>query len=649
MQRASEGSSSIASAHTSPLASRLAPLLRPPWPGCVFVYAPSHSHQSQALEDVRRLVKQTPNAYSTELHPNLIGMRASDVAREIQAAAPSSSSSPSSAFLSSTTSIYPPRPSASADETCQIIVVPSAHLLRSSHSPLLWSQLLDPPQGYATILLSGLPLDRWRTADGIEDATPYRPLIRLSAQDDRGGDAAAEAAQRNALLIASLPGAEELQSQWNISPTLASGLDDNRIKSQFLTWTVAALDTDIGGRWDVDEIRYLLAPIWVAMAAQVQRSAFEEAANDEVESRPEQARLADKIKELKAGTPLFTILTPLIRSAVKQLHTRSMGVQTWIRSHSSSGPASSSQQQPIRTPPAHPPLSPLSSLLLLSAFLASHLAPKTDVRFFLRDETILAASANGSKKTRRGGRRKAAAVNGTSGSATHSNPLLLGPRPFPAQRMLYLFQNLCKEFDVRLSSRSIRAQRELAARQRKRRRRRLDEEEGEDNDEDRQDDEAEEAALHSLAVWRAVQGLVAGKLLVLVSPPAPAPIVTTQSAAGTPESVCLPAIPMRLEYLNQASLRCNCLREEVRRLVLGQRQAQRWAKAEDGGATEANGWLGGQDDEDEEEEDEDEDEDGRLVGKRDDGGEVFGVRDGGGSSWRQRRREWWTRVEEVGL
>ncbi|PWN29161.1 hypothetical protein BDZ90DRAFT_231160 [Jaminaea rosea] len=612
------------------MSSSLAPLLRPPWPGCLFVYAPSHSHQSRALDDVRQLVRETVNAQPIEIHPNLIGLRAIDVAREIQEAVSSSSSS--STLHQATTSIYPPRASTSSNnESCTILIIPFAHLLRSSHSPLIWSQFLDPPPGYATILISSLTLDRWRTADGIEDATPYRPLVHLSAQRADQKDA-----DREAALLTSLPGGDELQKQWGISAPLAAGLDERpagKIKSSFLAWSTAALEADIGRDWDVDEVRYLLAPVWIAMTRQVQRGLDEQ---DDQGGETMASSIADKLKELKAGTPLFSILTPLIRSAVKLLHTRSMGVQAWIQTHSSQ-PAADSTASVRGRPPLK--LSPLASLLLLSSFLASHLPAKHDVRFFLRDETILAASttSSGGKKRVRRQRKRRPATLGESGETTktHADPLLLGPRPFTAQRMLYLCQNLCKEFDVRLSGSSLQAQRDVAARRRRKRQRRLGVEDEDEEEKEALNDEAEEVALHSLAVWRTVQALVSAKLLVLVSPPAPAPIVAHKEGGGASS---LPALPTRLEWLNQASLRCNCLRDEVKGLVLGSGSS----------GEEGEGWL----DEDEGYEDSD-DEEGPLcsksAAKRDDGGEVFGFNSASRAGWRKRRKEWWTRVEEVGL
>jgi hypothetical protein len=400
-----------------------------------------------------------------------------------------------------------------------------------------------------------------------------------------------------------------------------------RFKPLFVEYAFSSLSSEVGPQ-EVEELRFLTGAIWLALYGIIQAETGESQANIE-------ARYKDR-------HALLSMLGPLVRGALRDLLPRRVGLSQWIdtiverhavQSVDQNG-LTKGKKRSTTAATAAPPLAPLASLLLISAFLASHLPPRTDTRFFLRDSSLLSSLARSSKKVRRSRKKERGgaaagldddwdAAGGGGGSSSNSDPLLLGPKPFGLQRMLYIFENLCTELDVALPS----FQGEMLVR-RKRKRREEDKEDRDEEDEVRgrrlfsqgeQDERAgSKVDITSLSVQHALLSLVQASYLLYVGPPtsgslASAASLPTGSQALLAESESgggrgggggtgLPPVPSRLEAVTQVTMRCNVLKEELRTLVLG------------AGADAQHA-------------------------------EDFTRQSGGESA----RKEWWTRLEECGL
>ncbi|TKY84931.1 hypothetical protein EX895_006011 [Sporisorium graminicola] len=115
-----------------------------------------------------------------------------------------------------------------------------------------------------------------------------------------------------------------------------------------------------------------------------------------------------------------------------------------------------------------PSLALIPTFLVIASFLASYNPSRLDVRYFLRDDSLLSLSSGASKgKSLKGGRRlgpgrgrKGAASSGRRGRPSKSalrvtnqdgqtenlnRQQLLGPKPFPIDRLLSIFQALITE------------------------------------------------------------------------------------------------------------------------------------------------------------------------------------------------------------
>ncbi|CAO1612969.1 unnamed protein product [Parajaminaea phylloscopi] len=443
-------------------------------------------------------------------------------------------------------------------------------------------------------------------------------------------------------------------------------------RSLYVTWAAAAFESQIG-EWDTAEVLYLLAPIWIATCRIVS-----------IKARDESVR-AQLFGHLSHGPALFAIANPLLRSALHELHTRRQGTRSWIEQQVATyeqtdgegcnGSAAASTSSAVGTT-ASPKqsLSPLAALLLLAAFLASHLPARSDVRFFLRDEAIIPNFSARRKGARRRARRRTGADDGDGADAetrSNSHTLLLGPRPFALPRLLAIFQNLAAEFGLfRCEASSSTTEWQAArnkrvagvdddSRKRKRLRRpsRLER--------DRASQSAIEIALHSLTVHHVLQELISRNLVIALTPPAAEIVVpyTAQSGSHGDDSrardtAALGAVPSRLEWLNHVTLRCNCLRQEVRDFVLGTESSTHT----DGRQTQptAASWsrIVGLFTEGAESEDEGL-QDGLNMPRRRTGHDILrpglfsgGVGGANGTTaldTKLHRREWWARLEEVGL
>lgn len=110
-----------------------------------------------------------------------------------------------------------------------------------------------------------------------------------------------------------------------------------------------------------------------------------------------------------------------------------------------------------------PSLALVPTFVILASFLASYNPSRLDVRYFLRDDSLLSLSS-GSGKGKKGGRKlgpgrgrktgpkrgrpskSALRVTNEDGQAENLNrQQLLGPRPFPVDRLLSIFQALITE------------------------------------------------------------------------------------------------------------------------------------------------------------------------------------------------------------
>ncbi|CAO1623558.1 unnamed protein product [Jaminaea pallidilutea] len=534
-----------------------------------------------SLQTVRAATQHAQGRYgceTIELHPNLLPHKASDVAKDIEEAfnpAPRASTSTLASFSLASTSIYPPVQERGSKH--RIILIPSAQLLRSTHNTLLWSQLLDPPDGYSTILISALPLDRWRTAEGLEDGSGYKPIVRLSHNSTRTGEQSSSNSATEALAN-SLPSAQDLHARYGVSSSVADSMTTH-CRSRFVVWASAALGHELAA-WDMEEMLFVATPVWVAACLVVESQA------------PSNTALTERIQSLRHGPALFAIAGPILRSAMKDIHTRSVGVSSWLKSQKQQGAATTARADgelySEETRDSTRVLPTLAALLLLSAFLASHLPARADARYFLRDEAVLSGLGARARKRRR--RIKGRGLDGASthdrmddgdgGDDSNSHPLLLGPKPFPLQRMLYIFQNLCVEFQVDVAAATSAAQRSW---QKKRRKQAgwqpTSESDGmassEADDSGLKDIEAaDDFALHNVVLTRVLQELVAARMVVQVSPPS-STILATERVGNATEgdqyllSHILPTIPVRLEAMNQVTMRCNCLRDEMKTLIVG--------------------------------------------------------------------------------
>lgn len=630
------------------LCGSLKALFRPPWPGGVFIYAPSYSHQQTALDDVREAASAYEGSlHQVEAHPSLLSSNVALDLRQLFLEAShvqSSESSPGQLSIASS-SIFPANTDAKRH---RLIIVPKAHLLRASHHPLIWSQLMNPPNGYTVALISSLTLDRWRTIEGLEDVCGHRPVVSLYTSS------AKPTKQRvsSSTLLAALPSASELVSRWHIIEDVAEGLAAKH-RSLYVNWAAAAFDSDLGD-WDTAEALFLLVPIWVAACriVSVQLKA-------PVDSRK-------LFSELGHGPALFAILSPLLRSALHDLHTRRRGTKTWIErqvavfeSSQIDGPT------PGSTPGSKRVLSPLAALLLLAAFLASHLPSKSDAQFFLRDEAVI-PNFSSRKKRRRRHTRQGAAANLQEGDArtANSNPLVLGPKPFALMRLQAIFQNLALEFGLFRAATSScgsewqRRQRHgLAKSLNSSRIKRWHLHTSEERRIEAQ--AAAEYLSHSLSVHRTLHELIRKKMLVVIMPSSPGiivPQIAGEARAGDPRdsgsaTAVLDSIPSRFEWLNHVSLRCNCLRHELRELILGEEDVAEDVDYEGQGSRPEFLYSMADDRVDDVGEDVDDDEDGLNLPRRarQGGLESYFASGSSGVSTRVKRKDWWTRLEEVGL
>lgn len=514
--------------------------LQTPCPGCIFIQATTTSDQLNALRQIRLVCKTIssqadPRTIFAELHPNLVGNRVIDVRNDIiQAFQPDlpESSSSTSTSTASTVSIYPDQDRHhNTSAAHRILAIPSAHLLRSTHSPQIWSQLLYPPKAYTIILVSSVPLDRWRTAEGVENLSGHRPIVKMSFACHQEQ----EKTHKIDSVLSNLLSKEDEQEPFPSA---------SKFQSTFITFALAALTAEVSLS-DVEEIQYLTLAVWRALCAVVN------APEDSDSAAPGTQRL-------------LSILRPLLRSALNTLHPRQLNVEEWIQQqvveaepHGKGNVAH--QQQRTRTPHL---LAPIPSLLLLAAFLCSHIPSKSDSRLFLRDEATLpnfSLRSNSSNKRQRRARKKSA--NETESHNNHSEDhshggaptaLLLGPKPFPYQRMMYVFQNLCVEFDVKqdtLQQEYLRRQRNSATPTK------ADQEPTPHID------------VFTVAIHRELQRLIARDYIFVVSPPFStlAHYHDDDEATAPPPP---PSIPLRLEHLNQITMRCNLLKEEVKQLVV---------------------------------------------------------------------------------
>ncbi|CAO1626836.1 unnamed protein product [Sympodiomycopsis kandeliae] len=438
--------------------------LRHPYPGCIFVGATTSSHQHEALQVVRDVCSnKQAEAQVAELHPTLLGGKVNEVRQDIQQAFQHQHQEQhgdvgSSSSIASSISIYP----TDRDVTMQkILIVPSAHLLRSSHPASTWTQFLHPPREYTVIMISSLPLERWKTAEGVEVISGTRPVIFMNFSGHSRADI--EQVLRTTL-------EEEEQ---------ADSISLSKFKSStFVAFVAAALTSEVG-HGNLRELQFLTLAIWSAFTA---ITAGRETVNYQ--------------------ESLSTILRPLVRSALSQLHTRRIGVDAWIEQVQKE--SISSQSQPSQ-------LSSQSTLLLLSSFLCSHLPAKYDTRYFLRDEAALPNYNTTGKSKRR--KRRQSVTNNQQDDTSQSSSILLGPKPFTYQRMMYVYQNLSVEFEQKYSQEDIYSTRTISN----------------------------------------LQQLIQHQYIVITSPP------TTSEGQ--------PAIPTRLEHLNQMSLRSNISKHHLQEIV----------------------------------------------------------------------------------
>ncbi|PWN22457.1 hypothetical protein BCV69DRAFT_144422 [Microstroma glucosiphilum] len=605
-------------------------LLRNPYPGCIFVQATSASDQVTALDQVRSLTSASRESYVVvECHPNLLGSRVVDLRRDIEAAfeaarplqeqtaaqATGSTTVSKKASTSSSISIFPERYHSEIESVRRLLVIPSAHLLRSTHAPLLWSQFLHPPEGYTVLLLSSLPLERWRTADALEEVSGTRPIVKLTFRGVDLVDSDSRDTQKALItdaLLVSLPLLKGAEASAAVE----------RFKPLFVEYTFSSLSSEVGPQ-DIEELRFLSGAIWLAQYRILQAEADENQADVEIRYKDRHA--------------LLSLLGPLVRGALRDLSPRRVGLSQWIdriverhavQSVGQDGLTKAKKKSTTATE-ATSPLAPLASLLLISAFLASHLPPRTDTRFFLRDSSLLSSLARSSKKVRRSRKKqRGGAAAGLDddwdasggGSSSNSDPLLLGPKPFGLQRMLYIFENLCTELDVALPS----FQGEMLAKRKRKRREEEEDEEGAVRSRRLFSSQGEEdertgskVDITSLPVQHALLSLVQASYLLYVGPPTSGSLASAASLPAGSDALLLgsdhgggggggtglPPVPSRLEAVTQVTMRCNVLKEELRTLVLGAgNEAQHGADFE---------------------------------------------RQGVGS--KGARKEWWTRLEECGL
>lgn len=624
----------------------LTELLRPPWPGAVFIYAPSTTQQKAALADVRRAVAAVADPQqleAVEAHPNLLS---SDLAGDLldrfhQRIASGSRTTTSIA----STSIFPPNSSDHAP--ARLIVVPFAHALRATHNTITWSQLFHPPEGYVVVLISSLPFASWRTAEGLEDVSGSAPVAQLYCDDPALGH---QRRTREEELLASLPTPAALQSQYGVREEVSSGLGQKH-RSLFITWASAAIESELGS-WDLDEFMFLLSPVWVAFCKIVQAKAEEE---------PGKTTFGAFCTQLGRGPAMFALVNPLLRSAMRQLHPRTYSTKAWIERQiaehyqkvgidypSRGSDPDASLSQPQSSLAGRRQLSPTASLLLLSAFLASHLPAKSDARFFLRDEAVLpnfTLSRKGKgRRLRRPVQNNATGEGNDGSSKTNSHPLLLGPKPFPLPRLLAIFQNLAVEFGLfRRGSARRSASRQLL----QQRRRKRGHSSGARVSTEMEGQEAAEEALHGVPLNKVLQELIDEKMIVVMTPSAPSIVVvqpTSQSSNPSVATDVLPTAPTRLEWLNHITMRCNCLRDELKELVIGSsgsfiESGDAAAQSLDGNGTLSRSLA---------REDED-DEDGLNLPRRGGQRSIADAKRKSDHISQLSRREWWSRLEELGL
>lgn len=218
-----------------------------------------------------------------------------------------------------------------------------------------------------------------------------------------------------------------------------TGVDERSIRRIYDTYTSIAYDAFAGDVRDIDEIRLLAACVWHPFIEPVASGAV--AAN--------------------AVQSLVTQASPLFRDALARLLPRILSplewVQTMLRQQTEAGSTTS-----LRNKTSRGGLALVPSFLVLASFLASFNPSRLDVRYFLRDEASLLPSAVGQgdeeEKTRkRGGAlkrkpasRKRAHIEGAVGSETAAKQdlkrqRLLGPRLFPQERLVAIFQALVTE------------------------------------------------------------------------------------------------------------------------------------------------------------------------------------------------------------
>lgn len=227
-------------------------------------------------------------------------------------------------------------------------------------------------------------------------------------------------------------------------------VDERSMKRVYDTFTSIAYDAFASDVRDIDEIRLLSACVWHPFIEPVASGAV----------------------AASAIQPLVSQSSHLFRDALARLFPRIFPPLEWVQKMLR-------QQQGLaireksRTSEASLALVP--SFIVLASFLASFNPSRLDVRYFLRDEASLLPSAIGpdgeeEKVRKRGGAlkrkptsRKRARIDGAIGAdAAAKQDLkrqqLLGPRPFPQERLLAIFQALITEAGPEQTTTSARAQ-----------------------------------------------------------------------------------------------------------------------------------------------------------------------------------------------
>ncbi|GAC72579.1 hypothetical protein L1887_52840 [Cichorium endivia] len=392
-----------------------------------------------------------------------------------------------------------------------IVVIKDAERIRDLWPEHLWTAfcrlalLVGKPGKIATVLISTLPWAQYRTPSGL--TVSHQPITlrfpRLTRPDVlsllaldfpllwKSYDSSVQAAQMHAGTSIALCKRATLAKLKKANS--GDQVSQDALRALYEQFVGVFYDSIKSNVRDIEELRTMSAAVWHSFVVPIQTR---------------ECSTADLQTLLLASSHLF-------RDVIVRLQTREVGPREWtqearIRSIKASAARLAAAKAPqaastteqaededasmvdeerkfdeeewleremaaldrMRSASSHATMSLMPSLaliptfLVIASFLASYNPSRLDVRYFLRDDSLLSLSSGASKgKSLKGGRKLGPGRGRKAGAGPRGRPAksalrvtnedgqtenlnrqqLLGPKPFPIDRLLSIFQALITE------------------------------------------------------------------------------------------------------------------------------------------------------------------------------------------------------------